>query len=70
LEKKLFWIVFLGLSLLADASLPFFWGNGRHPADCCTQLVARLPQRMAVLKSSSQFSVLSSHKRCFLTTGN
>lgn len=26
LEKKLFWIIFLGLSLLADAFLPFFWG--------------------------------------------
>jgi len=26
LEKKLFWIIFLGMSLLADAFLPFFWG--------------------------------------------
>jgi len=26
LEKKLFWIIFLGLSLLADVFLPFFWG--------------------------------------------
>lgn len=26
LEKKLFWIIFLGLSLLADVLLPFFWG--------------------------------------------
>jgi hypothetical protein len=26
LEKKLFWIIFLALSLLADAFLPFFWG--------------------------------------------
>lgn len=25
-EKKLFWIIFLGLSLLADVFLPFFWG--------------------------------------------
>jgi hypothetical protein len=26
LEKKLFWIIFLGLSMLADVFLPFFWG--------------------------------------------
>lgn len=26
LEKKFFWLVFIGLSLLADAFLPFFWG--------------------------------------------
>ncbi|HET7749505.1 MAG TPA: hypothetical protein VFK81_09010 [Terriglobales bacterium] len=26
MEKKLFWIIFLGLSLLADVFLPFFWG--------------------------------------------
>ena len=26
LEKKLFWIIFVGLSLLADVFLPFFWG--------------------------------------------
>ncbi len=26
LEKKLFWIIFLGLSLLADAFLPLLWG--------------------------------------------
>jgi uncharacterized membrane protein len=25
-EKKLFWIIFLGLSMLADVFLPFFWG--------------------------------------------
>jgi uncharacterized membrane protein len=25
-EKKVFWIIFLGLSLLADVFLPFFWG--------------------------------------------
>lgn len=25
-EKKLFWIIFVGLSLLADVFLPFFWG--------------------------------------------
>ena len=26
LEKKLFWIIFLGLSTLADVFLPLFWG--------------------------------------------
>lgn len=26
LEKKVFWIIFIGLSLLADVFLPFFWG--------------------------------------------
>jgi hypothetical protein len=26
LEKKFFWIIFLGLSLLADAFLPLLWG--------------------------------------------
>jgi hypothetical protein len=25
-EKKLFWMIFLGLSLLADAFLPLLWG--------------------------------------------
>lgn len=25
-EKKIFWTIFLGLSLLADVFLPFFWG--------------------------------------------
>lgn len=25
LEKKIFWLIFIGLSLLADVFLPFFW---------------------------------------------
>jgi uncharacterized membrane protein len=25
-EKKFFWLIFVGLSLLADAFLPLFWG--------------------------------------------
>jgi uncharacterized membrane protein len=25
-EKKIFWLIFIGLSLLADVFLPFFWG--------------------------------------------
>ncbi len=26
MEKKLFWIIFVGLSLLADVFLPLLWG--------------------------------------------
>lgn len=26
MEKKIFWAVFIGLSLIADFSLPLFWG--------------------------------------------
>lgn len=25
MEKKLFWLIFIGLSLLADIVLPFWW---------------------------------------------
>ena len=25
-EKKLFWIIFMGLSLIADFALPLMWG--------------------------------------------
>ena len=57
MERKIFWMVFTGLGLVADFVLPLWWGLGSHGPSPLYRMVGRLPQRV-VLNSANSGSLL------------